>query len=97
MNHYKCPRCQQKAMLEGACGACGYYGAVLEDLDQLLKYIGSYDIVIDDPKKHVPYGMFCTTFEAYEFQALLQKRIPSIKWQVMLFEEWVKLYEGDED
>ena len=61
--------------------------------ENIMKVIGDYDIVVDNPKKHLPYAIFCSTFDAYIFMQKLKKEKPKITWQLMKLIDWQKIYE----
>lgn len=66
-----------------------------------MRIIGDYDIVVDDPEKHVPYAMFCSTIDALEFMKKLKNRYPynsstnPCSWKVIKLSDWQKLYKGE--
>ena len=59
-----------------------------------LDFISDYDIVVDDPKKHVPYAIFCSTSDAYIFMQNLKKEKPLIHWKMMKLIDWQREYEN---
>lgn len=59
---------------------------------QTMNLIRDYDIVTDNPKKHIPYAMFCSTADAISFMEKLKKEKQEVNWQVMKLEDWQKVY-----
>ena len=66
------------------------------DKCEAMKAIADYDIVVDDPEIHVPYAMFCSTFDAYEFMAKVKVKHPQCSWKVMRLDEWQEQYKGED-
>jgi len=60
--------------------------------EEVLDLIGDYDIVVDDSTKHVPYAMFCSTFDALDYIETLKVIKPEIPWKIMLLSDWQKQY-----
>ena len=63
--------------------------------DERLEVLRDYEIIVEDPKKHIPWAIFSFTADAYEFLAKIKKRYPETPWQVITLEEWFNLYEGE--
>lgn len=63
---------------------------------QAMNLIGDYNIIVDDPKKHIPYAMFCSTSDAYLFMKELREKKPKIDWRMMKLEDWQKEYHGNQ-
>ena len=61
---------------------------------EVMDLIGDYDIIVDDPKKHIPWAMFAMTADAYLFMQKLKKERPEIDWKMMKLEDWQKEYHG---
>jgi hypothetical protein len=69
--------------------ACGY-----TDKEDLIDIIGDYDIIVDDPQKHVPWAIICNTIDAIKYMKKLKKEKPEINWQNMKLDEWYEQYKG---
>jgi hypothetical protein len=56
--------------------------------------IGDYDCVVDNPEKHLPYAIFCTTNDAMRHLKDLKESSPEIDWKVMTLDDWQRQYKG---
>ena len=57
-----------------------------------MEIIGDYDIIVDDPTKHIPWAMFSSTSDALIFLKNLKTTRPKINWKHMTIEEWFEQY-----
>lgn len=62
--------------------------------EKVMNIIGDYDIIVDDPEKHAPYAIFCSTIDAIDFMGELMKANPEANWQIIRLDEWQKIYTG---
>jgi len=62
--------------------------------EEIMDFIGDYDIIVDDPKKHIPWAMFCSTIDAHLYMQKLKKEKPEINWRIIKLEDWQKEYHG---
>lgn len=58
------------------------------DIYDIFEIIEDYDIVVCNPKEHIPYAMFALTEDAVKFKKKLEIEKPEENWIITKLSDW---------